>query len=194
MVVWVPMPHFSPSRPREVSRVNDNYHVLDPIDSQFCSFQGLEFLNQTVNCNVVSHFVTDTGLSQKRDLSPNLKERSIKFVKGICFANYCLSASPILNGRLQKFWQVWLSLGSNSRVVSILQEGYNLPFKMRPLLTRSPLVVSGYANPCKNNCLKEAFQSLLQKKVVEKVVVQSSLAFYNWLFLVPNPKTGGGLS
>ena len=40
----------------------------------------------------------------------------------------------------------------------------------------------------KNNCLKEALHSLLRKKAVEKVVVQSSLAFYNWLFLVPKPQ------
>ena len=120
-------------------------------------------------------------------------------MKGVCFASHCLSAPPVLNvhnvvekhpvgGRLQKFWQVWLSLGSNPRVVSVLREGYNLPFKMRPPLTGSPLVVSGYANPHKNSCLKEALHSLLQKKAVEKVVVQSSLAFYNRLFLVPKPQ------
>ena len=74
-------------------------------------------MNQTVNYNVVSHahFVTDTGLSQKRDLSPALKEKSIKFVKGkIGFASHCLSAHLVLNvhnvaekhpvgGHLQKF-------------------------------------------------------------------------------------------
>ena len=73
--------------------------MLEPIDSQFCSVQGLEVVNQTVNYNVVSHahFVTDTGLSQKRDLRPVLKEKSVKFVKGVCFASHCLSAPPILN-------------------------------------------------------------------------------------------------
>ena len=56
-------------------------------------------MNQTVNCNVVSHahFVTDTGLSRKRDLGPDCKEKSIKFVKGVCFASHCLSAPPVLN-------------------------------------------------------------------------------------------------
>ena len=112
----VPMPHFSPNRPRELNRVNDNYHVVDPLDSHFCSVQGLEVMNQTVNCNVVSHahFVTDSGLSQKRDLSPDWKENSIKFVKDVCFASHCLSAPPVSNvhnvaekhpvgGCLQKF-------------------------------------------------------------------------------------------
>ena len=59
------------------------------------------------------------------------------------------------------------------------------PFKMRPPLTRSPVVQSGYANPVKKRLLKEALQALMQKLVVEKVVVRSSLAFYNRLFLVP---------
>ena len=130
--------------------------------------------------------------------SPDWKEKSITFVKGFCFADHCLSAFLLLLSQMStmlqkkscgrpcpKFWQVWLSLGSNPRMVSILQEGYNLPFKMRPPL--SPLVASGYANPHKNKCLKEAVQSLIQKKAVEKVMVQSSLAFYNRLFLVAEP-------
>ena len=56
---------------------------------------------------------------------------------------------------------------------------------MRPPLTRSPLIVSRYADPVKNWYLKEAILALLDKLVVEKVVIRSSLAFYNWLFLVP---------
>ena len=79
------------------------------------------------------------------------------------------------------------SLGSNPRVVSILKEGYNLPFKMRPPLTRSPLIVSGYGNPRRNKYLKEALQSLITKQAVEKVVVRASVAFYNRLFIVPKP-------
>ena len=65
--------------------------------------------------------------------------------------------------------------------MSILKEGYSLPFKVRPPLSRSPVIVSGYANPVRNKHLKESLQ------VIEKVVVPSSLAFYNRLFLVPKP-------
>ena len=71
--------------------------------------------------------------------------------------------------------------------MSILKEGYTLPFKQRPLLTRFPLVQSGYASPTKNRHLKEALLNLMRKLVGEKVVVKSSLAFYNRLFLVPKP-------
>ena len=92
-----------------------------------------------------------------------------------------------VGGRLQSFWQVWQNMGSNPRVVSILKEGYTLPFKQRTLSTRFHLVQSGYSSPTKNMYLKEALISLMHKLVVEKVVVKSSLAFYNRLFLVPKP-------
>ena len=84
-------------------------------------------------------------------------------------------------------WQVWLSLGSNPRVVSILREGYQLPFKERPPLARFPVIVSGSSNPSQNKSLNEALHSLGQKQTIEKVSVQSSLGFYNRLFLVPKP-------
>ena len=92
-----------------------------------------------------------------------------------------------MGGHLQTFWQVWLSLGANIRVVSILKEGYTLPFKVRPPLSRSPVIISGYTIPTRIRHLKESLQALIQKQAVEKVVVPSSLAFYNRLFLVPKP-------
>ena len=54
-------------------------------------------------------------------------------------------------------------------------------------LSRSPVIVSGYANPVRNVQLKEALQALIQKQALAKVVVPTSLAFYNRLFLVPKP-------
>ena len=60
---------------------------------------------------------------------------------------------------------------AQSLVVPLLQEAYKLPFKMRPPLIWSPLIVSGYTNPLKNSYLKEALRSLIIKQAVEKVVV-----------------------
>ena len=71
-----------------------------------------------------------------------------------------------VGARLQKIWQVWAQKGSSPRVVSILKEGYNLPFKVKPPLTRVALIRSGHANPCRNSYLKEALYSLLQKQAV----------------------------
>ena len=174
--------------------INDNYWVKDP--SGLFQDQTQFKLETVVNCYVVSPAHCVIGQSQKKDISPSLSKDQIKCVKGAPCVSHCLSApvvtsalnvvkNPPVGGCLQKFWQVWLSQGSNPRVVSIMKEGYSLPFKVRPPLSRSPVIFSGYANPVKNRHLKESLQALIQKQAVEKVVVPSSLAFYSRLFLVP---------
>ena len=47
------------------------------------------------------------------------------------------------------------------------------------------MIKSGYAHPGKSKALCQAVTDLINKLVVEKVVIRSSLAFYNRLFLVP---------
>ena len=114
---------------------------------------------QSVSCLVVNHArsVCSHGQPQKNGISPCIQKIEIKDVKGVSCASQCLFAPHVPNvpsvvpslavgGRLQKFWQVWLTLGANPRVVSILREGYTLPFKIRPPLTRSPVIKSGYAH------------------------------------------------
>ena len=143
-----------------------------------------------------AHSVCFQGQPQKKGISPCTQKIEIKDVKGVSCASQCLFAPHVPNvpnvvpnlaveGRLQKFWHVWLTLGANPRVVSILREGYTLPFKIRPRLTRSPVIKSGYAHPGKSKALFQALIELTNKLVVEKVVIRSSLAFYNRLFLVP---------
>ena len=156
--------------------------------------------NPLVSCHVATHaqYAISKGLPQKKGIRPVVKKTEIKLVKGASFVNHCLSAKPVPNvpnvvkewgvgGRLQTFWPKWQELGANPRVVSILKEGYALPFKMRPPLTRFPLITSGYANPVRSRALSEALVALRKKLVVEKVVVRTSLSFYNRLFLVPKP-------
>ena len=157
-------------------------------------------VNLDVSYNPVSPvlFVPLHGLPQKKGLSPGQSVNKIKHVKDVCCVNSCRFVPPVPNvpnavieqsvgGRLHNFWQVWQKMGANPRVVSVLREGYTLPFKQRPRLTRFPLVQSGYANPVRNRFLKEALANLINKLVVENVVLKSSLAFYNRLFLVPKP-------
>ena len=45
-----------------------------------------------------------------------------------------------VGARLQNFWQTWLERGAGPKIVQILREGYTLPFRIRPNLTRSPTV------------------------------------------------------
>ena len=126
------------------------------------------------------------GVSTNVDSENGLIKFSVKLSPSAPPVTNVLSGRPV-GARLQIFWQVWAQKGSSPRVVSILKEGYNLPFSHKPPLTRIPLIRSGYANPRRNSYLQEALHSLLQKRAVEKVRVQSSLGFYNRLFIVPKP-------
>ena len=95
---------------------------------------------------------------------------------------------PPVGARLQEYWQIWLDLGAGPKVVSILMEGYPLPFRIRPKLTRYPTVISCYANPHRNSYLLEALHQLIDKNAVELVKNQTSLGFFNRLFLIPKPQ------
>ena len=94
---------------------------------------------------------------------------------------------PPVGARLQQCWEKWEALGSSQKVVNILREGYTLPFRFRPHLTRSPTVISNYHNPTKQSFLLEALYQLINKNAVEPVENPNSLGFYNRLFLVPKP-------
>ena len=146
--VEVVTPRFSLSPPAHNSS-NDNYCVEAPQTKDFVEDQKLIDLTQSVSLNVVCHVPCATGPSQKKDISPFQLQKRIKSVKPVCCVGHCLCVQPVnsahlavknppVGGRLQLFWQVWLSLGANPRVVSILKEGYSLPFKIRPPLSRSP--------------------------------------------------------
>ena len=175
-----------------VSHINDNQFFNRVSATNKVTFQ------KTVNLPVVLPAVSVTGPLQKKNVRPSHAKIEIKSVNSALSVNQCLFAPNVINvpcvvkdppvgGRLQLFWQVWLSLGSNPRVVSILREGYQLPFKERPPLARFPVIVSGSSAPLRNKKLNQALQSLGQKQAIEKVLVQSSLGFYNRLFLVPKP-------
>ena len=93
----------------------------------------------------------------------------------------------LLGARLHHFWEKWAALGISPKVLTVLREGYTLPFHFRPNLTRSPTVTSCYVNPHRNLYPLEALHQLFDKNAVEMVKNQQSLGFYNQLFLVPKP-------
>ena len=96
-----------------------------------------------------------------------------------------VAINPPVGARLHPFWEKWEALGS--KVVTALGEGYTLPFRFRPNLTRSPTVISSYVNPQRQSHLLEALYQLVNKNAVEQVANQNSLGFYNRLFLVNKP-------
>ena len=196
----------APARPKIIINTNDNYCLLSPEPVSFVSnVQRQNFhvpVQQPVFCPVVSPvpFVLNVrGQSQKKDGSPSLNvSTEINFVKSVFSVDHCVFApivpnahnvvnAQLIGGRLQKFWQKWSLLGANPRVVSILRDGYILPFKKQTSSGKRSLIVSGYANPLRNLYLKEALHALLQKKAIEMVRVRTSLAFFNRRFIVPKP-------
>ena len=100
-----------------------------------------------------------------------------------------MKVSPKYPGsRLQAYWKVWESFKVHPRVVLVLKQGYCLPFKQKPPLTRFPTIKSSYSTPVKQKALLEAVQQMVQKRAVVPVQNKNSLGFYSRLFLVPKPE------
>ena len=153
--------------------------------------------------NVVHPVPFAPGHSQKNEISPGAadcqsKQSKLKFVKGVSCVIPLSCANPVINApnvatnlpvgaRLQNFWQTWLDLGAGPKAVQILKEGYTLPFRTRPNLSRNSTVISNYGNPHRNLSLLDALHQLLEKNAIELVHKPNSLGFFNRLFLVPKP-------
>ena len=163
----------------------------------------VQSLERHVNLNVVNNVHSATGHPQRKGISPGLsavisKDCLLKHVKGASSVIQLPYVQTVTNvplvvqnlpvgARLQNFWQIWLERGAGPKIVQILREGYTLPFRIRPNLTRSPIVISRYANPHRNSYLLEALHQLIDKNAIELVHNQTSLGFFNRLFLVPKP-------
>ena len=107
-----------------------------------------ETVNLLLNsCVANAHSVI--GLPQKKGVIHNYTE--IKYVKDVSCVGHLSSVNLVTNvpavaidlpvgARLRQFLK---------KVVTALREGYTLPFRFRPNLTRSPSVISNYVNPHK---------------------------------------------
>ena len=205
-------PQTSPkSQPRVQREVNDNYCVLN-VDAvkdyvhvsgkkQVLNPSPVTSKSETVFLHVnsfVANVHSVTGLPQKKGVNPNYcyNHTELKNVNGVsCHLSSAntvtnvptVAINPPVGARLQQFWEKWEALGSSPKVFTILREGYTLPFRFRPNLTRSPTVISNYVNPQRQSRLLEALYQLTNKNAVELVTNQNSLGFYNRLFSVPKP-------
>ena len=110
--------------PPVLNNINDNYCTMDPPVTKPVEDQDSKQMTQTVSLNVAFPVPYVTGQSQKKDIRPHQVQKVIKCVKPVCCVSHCLCAqnvesvhhvvrNPPVGGRLQKFWQVWLSQGSN---------------------------------------------------------------------------------
>ena len=193
-----------PDQPRPSSLINDS-HCITLLQARLLAGSSAQTIDNSLNVKplVVTNVHTAPGLSQRKEISPGAavcyqKDCTLKSVKNVSCVIPLSCAQPVtsvknvasnlpVGARLQNFWQTWLDLGAGPKMVQILREGYTLPFRIRPNLTRSPTVVSRYVNPHRNSYLLEALHQLMDKNAVELVHNQTSLGFFNRLFLVPKP-------
>ena len=67
-------------------------------------------------------------------------------------SRYCHKCVPVVaidrpvGAGLHEFWEIWAALGTSPKVTTVLREGYTLLFWIRPNLTRSPTIISGYVH------------------------------------------------
>ena len=129
-----------------------------------------ETVNLLVN-SCVANAHSFIRLPQKKGVNPNYCHNytEIKYVKDVSCVGHLSSVNLVTNvptaaidlsvgARLHQLWEKWEALGASPKVVTALREGYTLPFRFRPNLTRSPTVVSSYTNPHKNlNLLKALY-------------------------------------
>ena len=192
-------------RPRVSSSTNDNQCVIQLKPLLLAGSPTRKTMNTffNVKLDVVHSVHTSPGHSQKNEISPRaagcyFKKSKLKSVKSVSCVTPLSCVIPVINAssvvtnlpvgaRLQNFWKKWLDLGAGPRVVQILKEGYTLPFRIRPNLSRIPTVISCYGNPHRNLKLLEALHQLMDKTAIELVHKQVSLGFFNRLFLVPKP-------
>ena len=125
----------------------------------------------------------------------------IQSVKGVSCVDLLSSAPNITNAplvvtnppvgsRLHEFWEKWAALGIGPKVISVLKEGYILPFRSRPYLTRKPRITSCYVDPRRNSYLLEALHLLLDKNAQNWFKIHSPWVFTTGCSLYQNPTTG----
>ena len=151
----------------------------------------------TVNsCPAVKH-VHFAKEKCKCYLSPEIKHvNDVSFVDQLssvkCVTNVpTVAPNPPVGARLLQFWEKWAALGISFKTVTVLKEGYTLPFSFWPNLTRSPNIISCYVNPHRHLYLLEALHQLLNKNAVKLVTTQTSLCFTTGFSWSPNPTSGG---
>ena len=153
-----------------------------------------ETVNLHVNSYVVNPVLIVKGYPQNKGVNPSYCYhcQRIKCVKDVSCVDHLCSVNLVTNvptvapdlpvgARLHKFGEKWPALGTSSKVVTVLREGYTLPFQFWPNLTRSLTVISCYVNSHKNLYLLEALHHLLTKNAVEPVATQKSLVFFDQL-------------
>ena len=87
-------------------------------------------------------------------------------------------------------WRRWQAVGADSWTVSVLRDGYRLPFESPPPLTRTPILFPAYRPGSPQSlALRQEIEKMLAKGALE-IVPDPGPGFYSRLFLVEKA-TGG---
>ena len=86
-----------------------------------------------------------------------------------------------MGGRLAHFAEKWEEITDNKWVLSIVRNGFRIPFIKIPPLSSVPIRMSQSSSPF----LREEIENLLNKRAVERVQNRETPGFYSWIFLVP---------
>ena len=95
-----------------------------------------------------------------------------------------------VGGCLSVHWRRWQAVGADSWTVSVLRDGYRLPFESPPPLTRTPILFPAYRPGSPQSlALRQEIEKMLAKGALE-IVPDPGPGFYSRLFLVEKA-TGG---
>ena len=86
-----------------------------------------------------------------------------------------------MGGRLAHFVEKWEEITDNKWVLSIVRNGFRIPFIKIPPLSSVPIRMSQSSSPF----LREEIENLLNKRAVERVQNPETPGFYSRIFLVP---------
>ena len=86
-----------------------------------------------------------------------------------------------MGGRLAHFAEKWEEITDNKWVLSIVRNGFRIPFIKIPPLSSVPIKMSQSSSPF----LREEIENLLNKRAVERVQNPETPGFYSRIFLVP---------
>ena len=86
-----------------------------------------------------------------------------------------------MGGRLAHFAEKWEEITDNKWVLSIVRNGFRIPFIKIPPLSSVPIRMSHSSSPF----LREEIENLLNKRAVERVQNPETPGFYSRIFLVP---------
>ena len=116
-------------------------------------------------------FLASTSIqSQSHSYKPPSQSRAFKIPK-----------YPAKQTTLAHFAEKWEEITDNKWVLSIVRNGFRIPFIKIPPLSSVPIRMSQSSSPF----LREEIENLLNKRAVERVQNPETLGFYSRIFLVP---------